>query len=110
MANYIWSNNVTVRLKSNEYYRSKEDVLEQIKENEERINQLKQELFGLCCGNPKELLECNDCEGNPLNPIEVLTQRFETLFKEEYSGIEYLIAHNVKLQYIADNWDSHQIG
>ena len=105
MSYYLWCNNVEVCLRNHETYSSKEDVLATIEENKELIEKHKQTLFGMCCGNPRDLFS-----GEEGTPIENIQQKFEEIFEDELCGLKYLIAHNVDLQYIADNWDRHEEG
>lgn len=106
MSYYIWCDNVTVTLRNHEHYNSKEEVLEAIKDNEHNIQMLEQELFGLVCGNPKDLLSTKDLEGAEINPIEVAQCRFNSIMTE----IKSLSEHNIDLGYIADYWDKHEEG
>lgn len=101
MSQYQWVEGVDVCLANHEYYHTKEDVLRQIKENEKRIAEIKRKLFAMVCGNVKDLFVYEeDC-----HPIERARIEFDYLFDAECEGLEYLIAHNVELQLVADNWD-----
>jgi hypothetical protein len=102
MSYYIYCENVEVCLENHEYYHSKEEVFEQIKENEGIVNNCKQKIIGLSCGNPKELLDVP--EG--VSIIDTVQEYIDKLFET----IEYCYSHNVDLQYIADNWDKHKEG
>ena len=110
MSYYIWCENVEVCLANKETYHNKEEVLEQIKENNKRVEEIKSSILALCCGNPRDILNCKDCEGNDLDPIDVVKEKLNEYFDYEMEGLNYRIAHNVDLQYIADNWENHKEG
>ena len=105
MGMYMGCDNVEIMLNDHECYYSKNEVLEQIKENEKTIVEHKQKLFAMVCGNIKDLFGSTDEEGNTLEPIDAAGFEFKNLFEDECCGIEYLIYHNVILQQLYDNWD-----
>lgn len=105
MSMYMGCDNVEITLNNHECYHSKEEVLEEIKENEKTIAEHKQKLFAMVCGNIKDLFGSTDEEGNTLEPIDAAGFEFKNLFEDECCGIEYLIYHNVILQQLYDNWD-----
>lgn len=94
----IWSKNWEV-------FNSKEEVLDKIEENKKEISNLKKQIFGLCCGNIKDLLNCKDSENYNLDPIEVLESKLDVIFEDEICGLEALICQNYRLQYFYENWD-----
>lgn len=98
-----------VCLANHEVYHSKEEVMEQIKENEKLIEQKKQYLFGLVCSSdPMKCIFINEEECD--EPLTELQDRFNAAFDDEFCGIETLVAHNVDLRYIHDNFEKTEIG
>ena len=87
-------------------YSCKEDLEERICEDKERINDIRQQFFGLCCGNPRELLICEDIEGGKFDPIEMLTYKFDDLWKELLATVT--LTEDRRL--VAENWDKHKEG
>ena len=102
---YMGCDNVEITLNNHECYYSKNEVLEQIKENDKTIAEHKQKLFAMVCGNIKDLFNTTDEGDNKLEPIDAAGFEFKNLFEDECCGIEYLIYHNVLLQQLYDNWD-----
>ena len=105
MGMYMGCDNVEITLNNHECYYSKNEVLEQIKENDKTIAEHKQKLFAMVCGNIKDLFNTTDEGDNKLEPIDAAGFEFKNLFEDECCGIEYLIYHNVLLQQLYDNWD-----
>lgn len=105
MGMYMGCDNVEITLNNHECYYSKNEVLEQIKENDKTIAEHKQKLFAMVCGNIKDLFNTTDEEDNKLEPIDAAGFEFKNLFEDECCGIEYLIYHNVILQQLYDNWE-----
>lgn len=105
MSQYMGCNHAEIQLNNHECYHSKEELLHKINENKKCIEELKQKLFGMVCGNVKDLFLTENCEGNSIDPIDNAGFEFKELFDSEQYGIIYLIEHNVYLQLMYDNWD-----
>lgn len=105
MSQYMGCNYVEIMLDNHECYTSKESVLEEIRNNEKIIEQHKDKLFGMVCGRIHDLFCDKDIEGNDIDPVDKAINEFNRLFDEEQYGISYLVAHNVLLQQLYDNWD-----
>lgn len=110
MSYYQWAEGVEVCLANHEVYHSKEEVMDAIKENEQRIALYRMQLFGMVCGSPKDLFIDKDEGGYTINPIDSAFEKFNLIFDEENFGLLYLVSHNVKLRYIYDNWDKVKEG
>lgn len=108
MSQYQYVKDVEVRLFNHEIYRTKEDVMRQIKENQKEIERLKQQLFGMVCGRLCDMYQHEENDSYTL--VERAQQDFATIFDEELYGIEFLIAHNVDLWYIHDNFERTEVG
>lgn len=108
MSQYQYVKGVEVCLNNHEVYHSKEDVMEQIKENEKEIQRRRMWLFGLVCSS--DAASCVGDDGSCDSPIDMLQERFDNAFDDEFIGIETLVAHNVKLQYIYDNFERTEVG
>ena len=106
MGTYMGCDKVQIQLNNHEIYRTQADLQTAIYDIDRHIMSLKDILFGLVCGNPKDLLDNTDCEGNSVSPIESVSCKFKEIFEDEFCGLEYLIEHRLKLQYILDNWDN----
>lgn len=99
---------VSITLRNHEHYNTKNEVLEEIENNKRLIEQYKQKLFGMICGNIKDLFNITDEENNLINPIDIATIEFNKIFGfEDYDdySLTYLIEHNIELQYIAEHWE-----
>lgn len=92
-------------LENHEYYPTKEALQKAIDETESMINSQKQILFGLVCGNAKELVNLKDCEGNEFDPVEKIQIDFNRIFEEDYCGLSYLYYKRDKLCRLMENWD-----
>lgn len=84
--------------------------MRQINENKKDIAKIKERLFAMVCGNPKDLFLEKTDDGCYVNPIDAAAEEFERMFSFELRGLEYLIAYNVDLQYIHDNFERTEIG
>lgn len=49
---------------------------------------------------PQKMLNCADCEGNAIDPIDLINTEFNRLI-EEYNEYQYDL---IKLEYLSDNW------
>lgn len=108
MSVYQYCNSVRVELDNHEVYDSVSEIEKQISDNNERINEIKTKIIGLCCGNPKDLVVTEDCEGEKMNPIDSLYDYVNELI-DGYYGLAYLYRKNVDLEYIKDNFDNTEI-
>lgn len=108
MSQYQFVDGVRVTLDNHEYYPTKDAVLEQIKENEKQIAEHKEKLFAMVCGNVKDLFSNVDYSGYHVDPIDSAKVEFDLLFDREQGGLEYLIAHNVDLWYLYNNFDKNE--
>lgn len=50
---------------------------------------------------PQKMLNCEDCEGNTIDPIDIITTEFNRLI-EEYNEYQYDL---IKLKYLKDSWE-----
>ena len=50
---------------------------------------------------PQKMLNCEDCEGNAIDPIDIITTEFNRLI-EEYNEYQYDL---IKLKYLEDSWE-----
>ena len=67
------------------------------------ISQYKQELFGMVCATPKDIVK-NEEE----DIIWSLQMKLNEILNEE-DGLPYYVVHNVKLKYIYENFDKSSI-
>lgn len=97
--------NIEDLVKDYKIFYDKEKIKEKIKENDKQIENYKKKIFGMCCGNPHDLYCSKDCEGNEIDPIDILVDKLEKIFEGEKYGYETLIQENCKLQLFLDNFD-----
>ena len=107
MGTYMGCDKVHIQLNNHEIYYTKEQLQEAINDADKCIDRIKQELFGLICGNPKDLLVTKDCEEAPIAPVEAAQCRFEQLMGESdnYAGLEYYLWHKFKLELLLEHWE-----
>lgn len=107
MSTYMGCDKVEITLRNHEHYATKDDILEEIEHNKLLIEECKQKIFGMICGNIKDLFNTTDLEGSPMDPIDIAMSELNRLFGSKYEdyGLINIIEHNVDLQYIADNWE-----
>lgn len=108
MSQYQFVKDVEVCLRNHEVYHSKEDVMMQINENEDLIERIKQRLFGMVCGRPCDLFPCDEESGT--DPLEKSHEEFVIMMEDPVAGLEALVAHNVDLQYVYENFERSEIG
>lgn len=106
MSYYQWTT-AEICLNNHEVYNTKEEIKEAIDENKQMIEDYKEELFGYMCCTPKDIVANEEDKGNV---VDFLKRRFKEIFESELYGLEYLIAHNVNLQYMYDNFDKSEKG
>lgn len=104
MGNYMYAN-IQLWSKNHEIFKTKEEIEEKIKENNKQIENYKKKIFGMCCGNPRDLYISKDCEDCELDPIDVIENKLENIFEDELCGYEALIQENYRLNLFLENFD-----
>ena len=102
MSEYMHCENVDVYLRNHEIYHSKEEILEGIRRNEAQIEDCKRILFGMCCATPCDIAPAL-CDSECM--VDSICHRTNQL----YEDLERMVEHNVRLRYIAENFDKCKV-
>lgn len=77
------------------------DVQEEREDLQNMVRSYESKLKMLAAGNVKELLNCRDCEGYEMDPVDVLDMRVE----ECISNLREFYIELWKLDRLEENWD-----
>ena len=106
MSSYMTVENVIVTLNNHEYYHSKSDLEESIRDDEKMIESYKKKIFGMCCGNARDLFGDKTEGGETVPPIDLMLEEYDRLMAEMLT----INAHLVDKYYVLEHFDKAYMG
>lgn len=87
---------------SHKTYNDKYEVEEDLKDTQENLHDIETRIAMYAASSPREGLHTKDCEGEDMNPVDVLyyeLKRLKEWYKEE-------VLKEWQLEMLLDNWDA----